>query len=164
MKTAKFFRLFYDRPRPGSLVRRCGVPDPLADKLMDRILPSVSFTIPGRLSGANEIKSANRSHWSVGAKLVKEDKERCMWAIGRHGLDGTPRFKVPVTIAFVWIEPNAKRDIDNVTAGQKVILDALVLCGVIKNDTRQWIKGISHEFQEPNKIDPRIEVTVAEVQ
>lgn len=69
-------------------------------------------------------------------------------------------FRVPVSIDFKWTEPNQKRDPDNIIGGQKVILDALVICGVIPNDTQQWIKGIRHTFMGPDKLNPKIVVTV----
>lgn len=118
------------------------------------------FSIPGRLVGANEVKSADRSHWSRGARLRKEQLQICQYAI----LSANPqhiRFLGAVGITFMWFEPNAKRDIDNVSGGgQKVILDALVLCGVIPNDTRQFVKSIYHAFPDPDKSNPRIEVEV----
>lgn len=118
-----------------------------------------SFIIPGRLSGANEIKSANRSHWSAGAKLVKDEKELCGLLITKY-LTLDVGFKTPVRIVFSWTEPNRKRDPDNIMAGQKVILDSLVIAGVIPNDTQEWIKEIQHHFMIPDKIKPQIKIDV----
>lgn len=121
-----------------------------------------SFTILGRLSGTNEIIKAAAYNRFAGGAMRKKDKTFCIAcvqaAMGRQKV----RFAKPVTLSFAWIEPNAKRDLDNVTGGQKVILDALVLCGVIPNDTREWVKGISHTFPPPDKENPRVEVTVTE--
>lgn len=92
--------------------------------------------------------------------MRKADKEKCKWEIGVQNIHMKAHFKHPVELAFAWIEPNAKRDLDNITGGQKVVIDALVLCGVIPNDTRQWVKGISHRFPDPDPKNPRVEVTV----
>ena len=122
----------------------------------------ITFTIKGRLCGTNEIiQAAARNRFWGGAKR-KADKFKCIAQITEQNLVLKSRFTKPVTVSFAWIEPNAKRDIDNVSGGQKVILDALVLCGVIPNDTRQWVKGLSHTFPEPDKNNPRIIVSVAE--
>jgi hypothetical protein len=119
----------------------------------------MKFVIPGRLSGTNEIiKNAAWNRYSGGAQRKKE-KEKCYWAILEQ-FRGADAFCVPVTLAFSWIEPNAKRDLDNITGGQKVMIDALVMAGIIPNDTREWIKGISHTFPAPDKKNPRIEMTV----
>lgn len=118
------------------------------------------FTIPGRLAGANEIKAANRSHWSKGAKLAKSEKEKCWIAIISEKTYGMAHLKAPVTISMRWIEPNAKRDLDNITSGQKAIIDALVTSGIIGNDTREWVQNLIHAFGPPDKENPRIEVCV----
>lgn len=87
----------------------------------------------------------------------------CAWHIRAQKRSGVPNFASAVKVSFAWIEPNAKRDLDNITGGQKVILDALVMEGILQNDTRQWIKGISHSFPDPDKLNPRIEVQIEEV-
>jgi hypothetical protein len=125
----------------------------------------MKFIISGRLSSQNEvIRNAAYNRYGGGAQRKKE-KERCYWAVMEQ-MNGEPvRFTNPVTIAFTWIEPNAKRDIDNVAAGgTKVICDALVMANVIPNDTREWVRGISHTFPPPDKANPRIEVTVTEAE
>lgn len=119
-----------------------------------------SFTIPGRLAGSNEIKYADRSHWSKGAKLRKQDLENCRWHILGANIGTKISFKEPVSVSFVWVEPNAKRDLDNITGGQKAILDALVNCRVLKGDTRKFVSSLIHIFPDPDADNPRIEVTV----
>lgn len=42
-------------------------------------------------------------------------------------------------------------------------MDALVELGRIPNDSRRYIKGITHLFPEPDKDNPRIEITLTEV-
>ena len=117
------------------------------------------FTISGRLSGLNEIVNIARYNRFAGASQKKKETQRCQWAIiaGR-----VPTYQNPVVIKFVWIEKDLRRDPDNICAGAKFVLDALVELGRIPNDTRKWIKGITHEFPEPDKKNPRVEVSIFE--
>ena len=118
------------------------------------------FTIPGRLAGTNEIVNVARYNRFAGAKQKKEETERCaMWAIAAK----LPVFKAPVTLRIRWIEPNRRRDLDNISGGLKFILDGLVHAGKLPNDTREWVKGIVHEFPEPEKDNPRVEVEIETV-
>ena len=119
-----------------------------------------TFEIPGPLPGLNEIIGAINRHRFVGAKLKKETTERCAWWIKSQRL---PEFLKPVSISFFWHEKDKRRDLDNITAGAKFILDALVVTGRLQNDTRRWIKSISHAFPEPDKNNPRVKVLIEEL-
>lgn len=121
------------------------------------------FIIEGRLAGSNEIKYADRSHWSIGAKLRKEELARCKWAVMAAKHTQKACFTNAVGVSFAWIEPNGRRDLDNIISGQKAILDALVTCGVLANDGRKWVKRLIHEFPKPDKKNPRVIVTVEEI-
>ena len=64
---------------------------------------------------------------------------------------------------FSWYEPNRKRDLDNISSfGRKVIQDALVDCGVLKNDGWKYVKGFIDEFYVDRE-HPRIEVEIEEL-
>ena len=52
----------------------------------------------------------------------------------------------PVHVTFVWLEPNHRRDKDNVAFAKKFILDALQKKGVLPNDNNKWISGFTDEF------------------
>jgi hypothetical protein len=118
---------------------------------------NANFTIDGRLPGLNEIIGAINIHRYKGATLKKKETARCMWAIiAGH----VPTFTDPVRIGFRWIEPNMMRDPDNISAGAKYVLDALVQLKRIPNDTRRWVKSITHDFAEPDGVSPRVEVTI----
>jgi Holliday junction resolvase RusA-like endonuclease len=123
----------------------------------------IRFTILGRLAGSNEIKYADRSHWSKGAKLRKADLDTCLWSLRMANLGQNDRFMGAVSVSFTWFEPNAKRDPDNIIGGQKAALDSLVTAGILFNDTRRWIRGLSHIFPDPDPKNPRIEVEVTEL-
>lgn len=119
----------------------------------------MKFIFPFRLSGTNDIIRLAAWNRFLGGKKRKEEKEMCA-AYVRSQMKG--KAKGPVVIHIEWTEPNAKRDLDNICGGIKVIADSLVMCGVIPNDTRTWIRGISHSFPEPDKKNPKIVVTLTE--
>ena len=116
------------------------------------------FVISGKLPGLNEILTEYKKHFQVGARQKREQMERVQWAILAAKL---PVFTLPVGIRIRWFEPNKRRDIDNISAGTKFILDALVSMKKIPNDTQRWVKEINHEFPEPDKTNPRVEVSVS---
>lgn len=118
-----------------------------------------SFVIHGRLAGANEVKSSNRAHWAIGAKLVKEQRELCENWIRMYP---PVHFENPVSITFKWYEKNKRRDPDNVMSAQKYVLDSLVKLQVLKNDTQRYIYSLSHSFYVDEK-DPRVWVNIEEV-
>lgn len=110
-----------------------------------------SFEIPGRLPGLNEIVGAARYNRFSGAKQKREETERCaFWAMKIQPI------KKPVSLRIAWIEPNMRRDIDNVSGGVKFILDGLVQAGKLPNDSRRWVKSISHFFPDPDSKNPRV--------
>ena len=119
---------------------------------------NLKFTLPFTLPGTNEITRKDRSaHWHVGAKLRKKAVADCAKALG-----AIVNFMPPVAIEFEWFEPNAKRDPDNIIAGQKFILDALVGRGFLPNDSQKEIRSLSHRVHV-DAARPRVEVTVYEI-
>jgi hypothetical protein len=116
----------------------------------------MTFTIPGRLSGLNEIINAARYNRFAGASQKKKMDELCMFWINAAKV---PVYSKPVTIHFDWYEPNKRRDVGNIRSGEKFISDSLVYLGRIKNDTQEWVKGMSDNFYVDKK-NPRIEVSI----
>jgi len=52
-----------------------------------------------------------------------------------------------VRISFTWMEGDRKRDPDGIAAGgTKIILDALVRCGVLRSDRHEGVCGLFHHF------------------
>ena len=47
----------------------------------------------------------------------------------------------PCIVHMLFIEPNRRRDADNVESAKKFILDALVKSGVLLNDNPRWVLG-----------------------
>ena len=50
-------------------------------------------------------------------------------------------------IVFRWIEPNRRRDKDNVAFAKKFILDALVKAGKLKDDNRNCVIAFTDNFE-----------------
>lgn len=119
------------------------------------------FTISGSLAGLNEIIQTARYNRFAGASQKKKETKKCQWAIIAAGAS-VPSFQSPVCVSFRWFERDLKRDPDNVCVGAKFALDALVELGRIPDDSRRWVKGISHDFPDPDKKNPRIEVEITE--
>jgi Holliday junction resolvase RusA-like endonuclease len=115
-----------------------------------------TFVIPGQLPGSNEITRANRSHWAVGAQQKKKMED----LIGRSILYSQIKaLECPVRVEIRWIEPDTKRDADNVSGAIKAILDEIVKMGILPDDSRKWVQRIDHIF-EVDKQNPRIVVTL----
>lgn len=119
------------------------------------------FTIQGRLPGLNEYIAANRSNPYQGAKMKARSEKMVRVAIWEQ-LKGI-QILVPVKLTFCWYEKNRKRDHDNVSSfGRKVIQDALVSTGVLRDDGWEEVVGFSDEFYLDRE-HPRIEVKIKEV-
>ena len=118
------------------------------------------FVVPGRLPGMNEITNSNRGNRYAGAKLKKEAQATVCWAIKESGLTPVTR---PFYLHCTWIEPNMRRDKDNVRAGVKFILDALQETGVIRNDGWREVVGFTDSYKV-NRKDPRIIVEIEEIE
>lgn len=119
------------------------------------------FTIPGRLDGLNEYTKANRTSKYKAAKQKHDNQEWVKLCI-RNKLRGVKIVK-PVTLHYVWWEKDRRRDLDNISGyGHKVIQDALVACGVLKDDGQKYIVGMTDTFKV-DKHYPHIEVEIEEM-
>lgn len=119
----------------------------------------MKIEIPMRLPSLNEYIDANRisrGKWNKGNQM-KQDTQR----------DITPYLKKlgtysnPVKINFYWIEPDRRRDLDNVCFAKKFILDAMVQAGIISNDNRKHVTGFTDYFGY-DKGNPKVIVEVIE--
>lgn len=77
-------------------------------------------------------------------------------------LNRLPQIKKPIFINFVWIEKDRRRDLDNLSFGKKFILDAMVKCGKIKDDSRRYVIGFSDTFEIGN--DTKVYLYIEEVE
>lgn len=119
------------------------------------------LTIPGKLDGLNDYIAAERTNRHKGAKM-KADNGNIVAVAIRQCLRGV-RIEKPVSMEYLWVEPNKRRDKDNISSfGRKVIQDALVDAGVLKDDGWKYVDGFFDRF-EVDKTNPRIEVLIKEV-
>ena len=118
------------------------------------------LVIKGRLPGLNEYTKACRTNPHSGNEMKRQAQELVMWHIlsqqrGR-------RFVKPVFILFTFYEQDRRRDRDNVSSfARKVIQDALVKCGTLKDDGWDQVTGYLDRF-EVDKNNPRIVVEFIE--
>lgn len=101
--------------------------------------------IDAQLPSLNQYQNACRSHWSKGADFKKDIEG----LIGEYIIEALltkrlHRVEKPCEIFIEWHEATKRRDCDNIQSAQKFILDALQHCGVIKNDSRKYVKQIHH--------------------
>lgn len=103
------------------------------------------FTIDTRLPSLNEYTRMNRYNKYAGNKMKAENQSYIRGCI-RWQL---PRVKIekPVIVHFTWVEPNRKRDLDNIRFATKFILDALVETEVLKNDNSKYVKGFTDDYR-----------------
>lgn len=120
----------------------------------------MKLTIWGTLPGMNDFIGENRRNYHAGAKLKKEAQFLVVTAARKCLKKWKP--SGPVWMSYRWYEPNRKRDKDNIAAGgRKIIQDALVEAGYLRNDGWNDIKGFSDEFFIDKK-EPRVEVFIIE--
>ena len=114
--------------------------------------------INGRLDNLNDYITACRTNHYKGAHLKAKNEHKVQAEI--YEQLGRLRITRPVRMIYRWYEKDRRRDLDNVSSfGRKVIQDALVDTGVIKNDGWKEITGFSDEFYVDKK-NPRIEVEI----
>lgn len=120
-----------------------------------------TIIIPGELPTLNEIiDEAKRGSYRYQPynTMKKEHTYDIAWLA--KAKIGKPLSKIDIDIA--WFCKNRRKDKDNIAAGVKFILDALVEAEVIANDGWKHIGDINHSFKVDKK-KPRVEVSIKEV-
>lgn len=97
--------------------------------------------IPFRLPSLNTYINKLNYNRFAGNKF-KADTERDITPY----LSALPKIEKPVKIAFHWVEQNRKRDIDNISASKKFILDALVKASILTDDNRRHVTAFTDTF------------------
>ena len=113
--------------------------------------------IPGTLPGLNEYISAERTNKHKAAAL-KRQTERLISLMAATQLKGL-RLSRPVIMRYLWVEPNRRRDKDNIAFAKKFVQDALVSCGYLPDDGWRQIEHFTDDFAVDAK-NPRVEVTI----
>ena len=116
------------------------------------------IVIPGKLANLNDYTKACRGNRYGGAEMKRANQEIVQAAIKAARLEPVAG---KVDIHTTWIEPNMRRDKDNIRFALKFILDALVAEGILPNDGWKNIGNLSDSFCV-NKTNPRIGVTLEE--
>lgn len=119
------------------------------------------LTIQGTLPGLNSYIDAERNHRQRAADL-KRRTESAIGLIARTQL-GSVNIKSPVKMHYRWIEPNRRRDKDNIAFARKFVQDALVRAGYLKNDGWSDIAGFTDEFGV-DRHNPRIIIEIEETE
>ena len=109
--------------------------------------------IPGQLPGLNDF-AGKKTRWTY-AGLKNVAQASVLAAIRRGRLKPMPH----ALVYCHWIEPNTRRDPDNICVGLKFILDTLVATHIIPGDGWSEILSIAHQFSV-DKAHPRIEITL----
>lgn len=107
--------------------------------------PVLRIEMPIKLPSLNEYVNACRSNPYVGAKMKKDSEELIGWFIKKIA-----PFRNPVEVSFTWVEPNRRRDVDNISFAKKFILDALVKNGVLQDDSQKYVRALSDSFKIGN--------------
>ena len=115
---------------------------------------SYAATIEMKLPSLNEYVNVCRTNPYKASKF-KKDLER---DIG-YFLQKLPSFDKPVKIHFHWIEENRRRDLDNVAAAKKFILDAMVKVGVLTDDNRKCVAAFTDTFSYDKEAKVVVEIT-----
>lgn len=115
---------------------------------------SYTATIEMKLPSLNEYVNVCRTNPYKASKF-KKDLER---DIG-YFLQKLPKFEKPVKIHFHWIEENRRRDLDNVAAAKKFILDAMVKVGVLTDDNRKCVAAFTDTFSYDKEAKVVVEIT-----
>ncbi len=119
---------------------------------------SVKIVIQGRFAGRNEHDKANRSSKYVGASLKKNEQKDVVSQMKQQCHRKFDR----ILVDFEWYEKDKRRDPDNVNSAVKVMLDALVECGIIDNDGwKQIVPDIRHRCYV-DKDNQRVEINITD--
>ena len=117
--------------------------------------------IPFTLPGLNDYIAAERSHRQKAAAMKRQYQDAVIIVIRRQ-IRG--KLREPVRMRYLWVEKDRRRDKDNISSfGRKVIQDALVKAGKLRNDGWQNIQSFSDDFTVDKK-RPRVEVIIEEAE
>ena len=111
-----------------------------------------SFFTTEKTPGFNEMVTAAKSFgeirkigkaYNAYAKMKNLWSSRLVYSIEKNKIYPVDK----VYLYMLWIEPNTRRDPDNIAAFSKFILDALQKASIIKNDGWKNITGFTHGFK-----------------
>lgn len=121
----------------------------------------IHLIIPGKLPGLNDYIRACRGSRYGGAQMAKS-AEKVIKAAAKPQLRGI-HFNRPVVMHYTWVEPDRKRDKDNIAFAKKFIQDSLVQLDVLRNDGWKEIENFTDTF-DVDPENPRVEIEITEVE
>jgi len=98
--------------------------------------------IPIKFPSLNDYAKALRKHYLRGADMKREvQADTCVF------IKRIKKFDKPVFLKFHWVEPNRKRDLDNIASSKKFVLDALVNQDILEDDGPDYVIGFQDTFE-----------------
>ena len=110
--------------------------------------------IPMKLPSLNEYVNVCRINPYKASKFKKDLEEN----IGVF-IRSLPKFEHPIKIHFHWIEENKRRDLDNISASKKFILDSMVKENRLKDDNRKCVCAFTDTFEYGKEAKVVLEIT-----
>ena len=111
--------------------------------------------------GWNDVLSAYGRKPQIGNRTKQEMQMFCVNAIRRQ-LNVV--IDKPIKLTYTFYEPDRKRDLGNLLFVDKIFEDAMQVCGVIKNDNQNFVKGIVANEVIIDKSNPRVEIEIEEIE
>lgn len=119
---------------------------------------SEKIIIEGRLPSLNTLIAGMNKNRYIGNKIKQDNTKICETAFRTQCKNKYEK----VSINFLWVEKDKRRDKDNVASAKKFILDGMQKAGIIKNDNWNGVEGFRDDFAI-DKDNPRIEITLIPV-
>lgn len=114
--------------------------------------------IQGRFPSLNDYIAAERKNRHIAAKMKRDETKRVADIAANSDM---PTFEKPVHVYFAWVEPNRRRDIDNIAFAHKFILDGLVDAGVLNGDSQKYVTGFVDLFRV-DKDNPHVSILITD--
>lgn len=103
------------------------------------------FTVHAKLPSLNDVIDKDRTCRYAGASYRREVEKLIARYIVKSLESGELRpVSTQCAVHFLWHEKNSRRNVDDIQSAQKFILDAMVRCGIIPDDSRKYVTQTAH--------------------
>lgn len=133
----------YRDPTAGEAIER--VDREIKNKERIEAMHKNSIEIPLPLADMNEYTNAQRANKYMGAKIKRENTEKCAIYTTIAAKRGAV-FTYPCALKFTWIIATKRKDPDNIASSKKFILDGMQDAGFLPNDSFKYITGLRDVF------------------
>jgi len=103
---------------------------------------TVKIFIPHVFTTLNEYIDAERTNKYRAANIKQNETEVAYISLLPHK-KYIQQLILPLTLNFIWIEKDKRKDLDNVAFAKKFICDGLVLSKCLRNDGQKYINATS---------------------